>query len=312
MNGVTRYRQRSPEDLQQLISWYKVRDTLLGHNKSLQDVKDALILASVCKHRNAIWLTKLFAGRDVSAREETRKIFLEYGSDPRALCFAALLDQAHDMRLVRRAADLGDAYAQARLAAETDGKERFRWAEKAAMEGERSGFFFLGRCYSGGFGCEQDVQKAKTNYLIAAEQGLVVSMIELSLLLEKNDPFRFDWLGAAAILGDASFFKQAMQEQMRNFGSGTGHAIVIFAIGRALKGHIDIEAQKIFGTKYNFDSLIGPSTQAVQFYRFQLHSYRKAVFSWSIVGVRNNVVKDIRKLIGKMIWGSRSEAKYTI
>jgi hypothetical protein len=37
----------------------------------------------------------------------------------------------------------------------------------------------------------------------------------------------------------------------------------------------------------------------------RLQSYRKAVDSWTIVGLRNGVVKDIRKMIGKMIWGAR-------
>jgi hypothetical protein len=36
-----------------------------------------------------------------------------------------------------------------------------------------------------------------------------------------------------------------------------------------------------------------------------LQSYRKAVDSWTIVGLRNGIVKDIRKMIGIMIWDVR-------
>jgi hypothetical protein len=36
----------------------------------------------------------------------------------------------------------------------------------------------------------------------------------------------------------------------------------------------------------------------------------KAVDSWIIVGLRNKVVKDIRKMIGRMIWDAREEAAY--
>jgi hypothetical protein len=39
-------------------------------------------------------------------------------------------------------------------------------------------------------------------------------------------------------------------------------------------------------------------------------SYRKVVDSWTFVGLRNRVVKDIRKMIGKMIWDAREEAEY--
>jgi hypothetical protein len=48
---------------------------------------------------------------------------------------------------------------------------------------------------------------------------------------------------------------------------------------------------------------------AVRFYNFQLKSYRKAVDMWTCVGLRNKVVKDIRKMIGKMIWNRREEAE---
>jgi hypothetical protein len=39
-------RQLSPEDFQQLLAWYKVRDSLLGQNE--QEIKKALELGSVC------------------------------------------------------------------------------------------------------------------------------------------------------------------------------------------------------------------------------------------------------------------------
>jgi hypothetical protein len=61
MSGsVLLHRQRSPEDLQQLLVWYKIRDTLLAQNFVKWDIKKALELASVCGNPNAVWLTKLF------------------------------------------------------------------------------------------------------------------------------------------------------------------------------------------------------------------------------------------------------------
>jgi hypothetical protein len=101
-----------------------------------------------------------------------------------------------------------------------------------------------------------------------------------------------------------------MQERMHNFNSGRGHATVIFAIGRALKGHIDSEKRAIFDDHKAFDTYIRPANQALQFYNFQLKSYRKAVDSWTLVGIRNKVVKDIRLMIAKMIWETREEARY--
>jgi hypothetical protein len=108
---------RSPEDIQQLLAWYKIRDALLGENSASQDVKKVLELACVCDHPNAVWLTKLFAGRDVASRAEAREVFLVCENDPRALCFAGLL--VGDFDEIRRAAHLGDACAQASMAGQT-------------------------------------------------------------------------------------------------------------------------------------------------------------------------------------------------
>jgi hypothetical protein len=92
--------------------------------------------------------------------------------------------------------------------------------------------------------------------------------------------------------------------------SGSGHAKVVFVIGRALKGQIDNEKRIIFGKGFIFDASIGPANQALRFYEFQLQSYRRAVDSWTFVGLRTKVVKDIRKMIGKMIWDTREEVAY--
>jgi hypothetical protein len=112
MSGsVLLHRQRSSEDLQQLLAWYKSRDTLFGENSTVRNIKKALELASVCDHPNAVWLTKFFGGHDVSTWEHARQVFCGYENDPLALCFAGLLGASSDE--VRAAAVLGDAFAQA-------------------------------------------------------------------------------------------------------------------------------------------------------------------------------------------------------
>jgi hypothetical protein len=109
MSGsVLLHRQRSVEDLQQLLAWYKIRGTLLG--QTVLNIKRALELASISEHPDAVWLTEVFGGRDVATAEEARQVFLGCESDPRALCFAGLFGDLVDE--VRRAAILGDAVAK--------------------------------------------------------------------------------------------------------------------------------------------------------------------------------------------------------
>jgi hypothetical protein len=102
--------QRSPDDLSQLRAWYKIRDRLFGTQDVEQNVKKAIELAACCEHPEAVWLTKMFVGRDVSTKEEARNVFLAFENDKR---FAGLLAGSVDLEAdIRRAAVLGDAYAQ--------------------------------------------------------------------------------------------------------------------------------------------------------------------------------------------------------
>jgi hypothetical protein len=244
MSGsVLLHRQLSSEDLEQLLAWYKVRDSLLGENRFKQDFKKALELASVCGHPNAVWLTKLFGGRDVASREEARRLFLSCKNDRRALCFAGFLG-VDEFEEIRRAAELGDAFAQAWMAWQSDGEESFRWAEESAAQGDRDGIYNLGYCFRVGTGCEQDVERAKENFLVSAELGHV--MEQFGVLLEKDDPQRFVWFSRSAANGASGSFWNEMSDHVRNFCSGTGNANVVFVIGRALKGHQQREGDNLW------------------------------------------------------------------
>jgi hypothetical protein len=269
--------------------------------------KEMLDRAAVYNHPVSVWMTKWFAERDVKTREEARQVFLEYENDPRALCFAAILVWPNNDEL-RRAADLGDGYAQALLAGRTGGQERFV-AEKAAAQGERVGFYLLGACFQRGTGCEKDLERAKENYLVAAELGHIDSMQDYSRMLEKTDPRRYVWLSQVALNGDAEAFLRETEEHLQKFNSQSGKANVVFAIGQILKDQIDLEKRSILA---RFDRLVRPANQAVHFYNFQLRSYREAVDCWTCVAWRNNVVKDICNMIGKMIWNAREEAEYEL
>jgi TPR repeat protein len=146
---------------------------------------------------------------------------------------------------IRRAADLGDAFAQAWMAWETVGEESFRWAKKSVAQGERDGFFWLGRCYRDGMGCEQDFERAKKNFLVASELGDIIAMVRVCDLFDKDNPERFVWLGRAAANKVFYSFLTEMVDQLDNFNHGIGHSKVVFAIGRALKGHINNENRTI-------------------------------------------------------------------
>jgi hypothetical protein len=290
-----------------LCDWYIVRDTLFGSNKCLQNVKKAFELAAVCDHELARWLLSLFADHTVTNKVEVQQVFLALGNDDaRALCFGACMQEPVNMDMVERAARLGDALAQATIAKKGDVQSKWSWAEKAARQGEREGFFELGTCYMYGYGCTKDETKAKELYLRAAKLGLVEGMSDYGCLLKKSDPERYVWLAKSCSRGGSLLFFTDLLDQMRNFNAGNGHASVVFAMGRALRKQINVEKRTIFG-KFEGTYLRGPARDAVQFYKDICQAARRAVDVWSIVGRRVRIVKDVRLIISRLLWNARDE-----
>jgi TPR repeat protein len=200
------------------------------------------------------------------------------------------------------------------LAGGTRGEEKFKFAQLAAAQGERDGFYELGWCFSRGDGCRKDLDKARENFLLASELGHVWAMIELGWLLDESDPQRWRWWGRAAPLGGTWSFLSNFAKQVALFNSGSGSGSVLFAIGRALQGHANEEARTIFNEDEDddFGSLIGPAKQAIAFYYAQIKASKDAMRAWTLVGIKLKVVKDVRKLIAKLVWDSREKALYDV
>ncbi len=244
-------------------------------------------------------------------------MFLGCENDARALSFAWMLNDGNedDLTLLCRAAEMAFTFACSTLCLyvwEENNEESFRLAQLAASQHERDGFFWLGRCLSDGFGCEKDLNLAKESFLRAAELGHVYAACNYGELLEESDPVRWYFWSRAALRGYPDSFLLSFSNQVEQFFSGSGSATILFSIGRALKGNIDMEKKLIFGSDYNFISLIGPANQAVSFYSSQIKSTRLAIDTWTLVATRLHVIKDMRILIGKMIWEARFEATYKI
>ncbi len=296
-----------------LLLWLDVRDNFLGHNFKLQDITAALALAQRCKHPDAKWLTSIFEGKNVSTNEEALKVFLAHDTDARALCFAWWLNEKDDdgFRLTR---SVEQHYAFA-IASKCVGGwgtgDTVHWAKLAAAQHERDGFFGLGNCFRDGCGCEQDFELAKDNFLIAAELGSLSAAEDYAQLLDDSDPTRWIIFGRLAQRGFYSPFLRLFPTQVR-FGVAPS---IMYLIGRALKGNVDLEKKEIFGPLAWFDewnSLFELAAEAISFYEKQIKSAHLAVHTWSMVATRLKLIKDMRIYVCKMIWDARYEANYAV
>ena len=315
--------------VEELFKWLEIRDTFLGQNCKKQDVKRALALACDCKHPDAVWLSSV----PELAWMEVKEAF-EGADDARALCFSWICDgeKKDELSSLRRAAEMGNAFACSTLSValmiEAE-EEAFVWAQRSAAQKEREGYYWLGVCFRDGIGCVQDLNLAKKNFCIAAELRDVDAARICGQLLDDSDPGRWIWLSRAARLGFRSDFLSSFSKQVEQFLSGAaGHpkkggidrlhfpisdrrgARSVFAIGFVLKENMDMEDEQVFGSEFRFESNVRNAERAIAFYEYQIGAARLAVDSWTIIGIRFGVVKDVRKLIGKLIWDARFEANY--
>jgi hypothetical protein len=257
--------------------WLEIRDIFFGFNLVKQDITRALELAPACEHKEARWLTGVFAGKTVSTKQEAKDVFLALGeNDARGLCFAALLTGHDANALLRRSAELGCALAQAQMAELMDFDEEFRFATLAALQRERDGFYWLGYCLKNGHGCEKNADKAKENYLIAAELGHGTAMFWFGDLLEKSDPLRWFWWGQAAKRGETYDFFRNFAKQVQQFEAGSSNAAVVFLIGRTLNGNVDVDKRTIFGDDDEFND-----QQTLQAHSTN-HNSQRVVLQWTL------------------------------
>ncbi len=301
--------------LVELLKWLDVRDTFLGDNRENTDIAAALSLARDCKHPDAVWLTSIFEGKGVYlTKQEAKEVFLLHQDDARALCFAWWLtpNGLNDLTLLRRASEMGNAFACATLCEQVyeNKEEAFRLAQIAVAQHERDGFYWLGRYFRDSFRDGVGCEKAMQNLFIAAELGNVFSAECYGRSLGASDPARWFWHGRAALHGLTFVFLHYFSAQVNSFFSGSGNATVMFLIGRALNGNIDLEKKEIFGDNLWFHARIGPANQAITFYESQAQSTRLAVDTWTLVSTRLHLIKDMRIFIGKMIWEARFEGLY--
>ena len=295
------------------LEWYKIRDLFCGQNGYMRNIPLALEMAAKCKHPDAEWLSSI-CGTRVQTVEEAERCFRTHSQDARTLCFTWFCNKMRnvaDLLPLYHSACRGFPFAQAAFAKRTtDSQKRFKYAQLAVKHGERDGFSVLGDYYDVGIWChEKSEEKAIANFREAAKLNSEVGILYIGNSFISTDPKRWYWWGLATDRDhEPGVFYFTFQEQVILFLAGANNEKAIFQIGKVLHGKVD--DQKIFGFTSKTEGKIPDAQIAISFYEAQLVACRKAVDEWTKVGMRFRVVKDIRKLIGMMIWNTREEALY--
>ena len=146
--------------------------------------------------------------------------------------------------------------------------------------------------------------------LRATDQGSIFAMIALGYYYNDNDSKRWYWLGRVANLEDPDYFTIRLSRSSLIFFDDISHSS-FFTIGSIVKGKLKLIGNRsVFDMNLNSMHVFKFVERSVIYYEDQLVKCRKAVDAWTLVGIRLRVVKDIRKLIGMIIWESKNEELY--
>lgn len=130
---------------------------------------------------------------------------------------------------------------------------------------------------------------------------------------------QFRYLLLAAANGKRDPFLDAMMH-LRNHPQ----QVLLYALGKELclnpsianRAREDLVSDANLSIKSHSNSFHQPvkfnefCSNALQFFLHQSEETKKSIMAWSIVGKHFGVVKDVRILIGKLIWEDRVNTKY--
>jgi hypothetical protein len=279
--------------------WYEIRDLLLGYNTRHQNVDEALVKASQSKHYKAIWLCNIFKTHVIgvaNALASSRKCLLEYASqnnDCEARVFAGIITFPIIVSEIMQAASDGSLFAMVFLF-RYNGFYSLDMLENAMSKStnvEREIFHDIGLFADKSIECRMKYYKA------AAQLGCFNSMNNYALYLSLYSVERWKWrCKAATVFCLASFMDEVVQMLERNH---VYDPKIVFYIGRFFK-------------YYSKQSQRKSIQKAIDFFSIQCIAAKTAVDAFSLCCLRLGLYKDLRVMIGKLVWKGKKETNYKV
>ncbi len=294
----------------ELVKWYDAMDALLG-SWAPQDIGKGMRLARECKHEDATWFMGLFPNDSPATREEMKEVLAKHADEARGMFFAACIcgHWTEDKVLLRRAAEMGYAPAQAWLAGWSFRGGGFEWAQRAAAQKDRNGLFGLSECLREGDGCDKDEFMSLEVLREAAELGHAHAQFCYGERAFKGSDWqRYYWWGRAAVQhnNEASHgLIEAVVELLTLLDDG-GSGRSVFEIGAACRGHVDLINSTVF-LMQSHPSGCRAVEQAIALYDEWCANSRRAIYFWIWAAKEEmGLSKDIRVMIAKHVWNERA------
>ncbi len=183
------------------------------------------------------------------------------------------------------------------------------------MQDEPLGLFWLGDCYQKGIVVAIDLEIATTCFKRAIALGNIRSCHHYGMTFRDDQPEHFLWLGhyASASNFPVAFCKSTVKK-IRAYCDNLNATLgpVVFQIGKSLVGHVNSAEKTLFRQKRSDAEWFVAACLALSMYNSWCLLTREAVDSWTIIAHRNGFPRDVRRMVGHVIWESRSQGLYIL
>ncbi len=282
-----------------LLGWYDVRDAFFAG----EDLSLVLEKARKCVHPDAVWLLETLKDRPL-VRDRFLFAHCQDQNDPRVLCFSAVCDGFWNIRKWKQAADSGYPFAQAKLVQHVQPSEALSLAQKSAAANEREGLYALALLYAQGKVVPTDVEMAKACF----ERAIVLGHGWAAAHMASFSPrFSLECIKYWCLAARSGFCSSDIASSLSNHNVMANRSCV-FVLGAAVKFLINSsEKRALFRETFKN---VANALVAVAFFETQVGAARAAVDEWTKVAIRLGIIRDVRKLIAKLVWDAREKANY--
>ena len=234
--------------------------------------------------------------------------------DARALGY--LGDVQENFGLLEKAAALGDSRALIlRYPFGPPDEIMFQLACELTAKSDAVGTYWLMECFKKGIGCEKNESLSAELLERAADLGSLSAYVDLVHQDEMTSAQRLELFVLFFDLhpvGAHRLYSSLFDVLRCHAGDGTCGSL-IFAVGKMLKGKVDVEKKEVFGHWHKQQRLSFFQTllQAVAMYDRWCDAAREACVAWVLIAKQMGLNKDIRRMIAIIVWETRKEGMGT-
>lgn len=186
-------------------------------------------------------------------------------------------------------------------------QQRIQLAENAILQGERVGYFNLGKhlAFHANFGLMTEngvLPRAKEMFKLSACLGYSSGMAAYADCFDSTREEKWLWLCRAAQKGNNEPLCREIYFVTNEYAGNRTHSSTMFIMGRVLQMfNLDyFDYKYLLRCPYYFD-------HALKLYNFWCDKARDAIICWMLIAKRFKLYKDVALLVAKHVWEGRDK-----